>query len=213
MKKQVAIPVMVLLATLVSGPSRGETPTGEAAPAAAASTATAEPADFREFVEEARQLGMSDAAYQNLSVVAGALAQTDVIQPVKTEDGAYGMNFISSYCPKPGADPAEVQKLMAEGSAKLKAQLPKVRKWADLDGSGFVSKKEASQTRDLYEFGLQVAFAVEQEKTRDAAKIAQALRIPLPNFQQSYQAYSEMRSRYGEDFGPVLSLDFPRSTT
>lgn len=204
--QRVFLVVLLLAGAALGQPGPPTSPVTAAGPRAG----TPEPADFRAFVEAARASGMSEMAADRLLMVAGFLAKTDLIEPLRMEDGRYALSLSSAYSPKPGTDPAELRKIEAEMVARREMQIPKVRSWADLDGSGFVSEQEAAELEGLVELRLQAAFVAEQEKTRDGWKIADALHIPHADFERRWQKHEVLRERYGDEFGPRLDLDLHR---
>jgi hypothetical protein len=198
-----ALALAAVLATLSAAAAFGQ-------PQEQGTVSTTEPEDFRVLVETARARGMSEDAYSTLKMIAGMRAKSTLLSFVKNHGrGGYRTWYTAALGSNSGADPEEVRKLRAQQREKEEAVMPSLKKWADLDGSGFVSSKEADRLRRLYEFGPMVHFVAAEEKTRDAKAVAEALQMPLAELLDNLREYKELRQRHGEEFGPVLTLDLP----
>ncbi|HYN21997.1 MAG TPA: hypothetical protein VE078_13640 [Thermoanaerobaculia bacterium] len=169
------------------------------------------PADLREYIDQIKASGMSESAAGNLRMVAAAEAGEMVIVIEKDETGKYiGASYESKFCAKPGlsgellAKLQEEQKKAEELSLK---ELERIKKVADLDGSGFISTAEGGQVRDLYFFAKFVQeFA--SDGVRDGNRIAERSGMPVARFRQKLEAYAGMK---GYLFPELPALTFPEA--
>jgi hypothetical protein len=127
-------------------------------------TRAEEPRDFLDYVAKARESGMTESAQSSLMSIASIRTGGTLLKFTKSSAaGQYGRSYSSVGCPVPGADPEKVAKFQADLKAKETTDLLALRKYADADGSGFVSTREASSFRDLMEFGLFADFILHDE--------------------------------------------------
>ncbi|HVR96220.1 MAG TPA: hypothetical protein VMW27_06385 [Thermoanaerobaculia bacterium] len=153
---------------------------------------------------------LSPEAERVLLTVAQVQEGATRIDPWKAGN-TYGMRYTAT--PPRAADKAEALRLRQEMKDRVDARMVTLRDWADLDQSGSVTNSEAQALAWLFQFGRMVTFAMEQERTDEAAKIAKALQRPMDVLKKEYQTYIEHQARLGNEFGPPVRLKWPGDTT
>ena len=132
--------------------------------ATATSPATsAMPADLAAYVEEIRAAGMTGEAKSSLLTVSTAISGENTITfPKDAASGQYGNHYRSNgVYHKPSAD--ELARMRQVAADRERLITPRLRALADRDGSGFVSTREGSEFRRMFEFGLKAAFILSVE--------------------------------------------------
>jgi len=116
-----------------------------------------EPKDLEEYVAQARRTRMSELAEADLRTMAEVLTGATMLTFSRMESGGYATTYRSGFCPLPGADSAQIERLRVELATKVAEALPRVKAVADRDRSGFVSTVEGFDFRESLVFGLKVA--------------------------------------------------------
>ncbi len=116
------------------------------------------PPDLTEYVQHIWSQGASDDAYQTLSHVANILVGNHILTfPYDPEHRQYGSKYTSLTCPRPGMSSDERDQYGQELLARCAPVYARLVRFADTDGSGFVTAAEAWEVRDSFECGLKVA--------------------------------------------------------
>jgi len=123
-----------------------------------------DPADSREHVEAIPNDGMTEAALEDLDIVASLrTGETRILFTEGEEPGTYVHSYTGTSCALPGTDHGRVAQLQAALRKATLEDRDALRAYVDADGSGFVSPAEASDFRDLIEFGHLAAFVIEEK--------------------------------------------------
>jgi hypothetical protein len=154
------------------------------------------PADLRAYLEEIKAAGLTEQAASSLRMVAAIEAGETILEIETDETGKIsGRSFTATLCPRPGMSEeaqAQLRKQMQEMDAKVESEMARLRPLADRDGSGFVSSKEGSQLRHLYEFGKSV-LVVTANGLRDGEQVAEKLQMPLEMLRRDLAGYAEIK--------------------
>jgi len=128
------------------------------------SACRADPHDLQAYVIEVRNLGMTESAESDLSMVAAIRTGGTLLTFSKDDvSGLYLSSYMSTACPAPGADPERIKEWQAELQGRVERDVVTLRHLADRDASGFVSTPEAREFRELVEFGYLAAHIVKSE--------------------------------------------------
>jgi len=121
-------------------------------------------ADLNEYLQGIRASGISEVGKGQLIMVAGICAGATIFQyQVDKASGRYWPSYTSATCPKPDADPPELEKWKLTKRSDTEILADKLKAFADSDQSGFVTTQEASDFRYLVEYGYLVAQVVRDE--------------------------------------------------
>ncbi len=131
--------------------------------ATATSPAPPMPADLAAYVEEIRAAGMTGEARSSLLAVSTAISGENTITfPKDAASGQYGNHYRSNgVYHRPSAE--ELARMRQIAADRERLVTPRLRALADRDGSGFVSTREGSEFRRMFEFGLKAAFIISAE--------------------------------------------------
>lgn len=122
------------------------------------------PGGAREHTEMIRKNGMTEAALEDLDVVASLrTGETRLLFTEGEEAGAYVRSYAGTSCDLPGTDHGRVAQLQAALRKTTLEDREALQSYVDADRSGFVSTAEASEFRDLIEFGHLAAFVIEEK--------------------------------------------------
>jgi len=123
-----------------------------------------DPPELQAYIAAVRRSKMTDGAQSYLrsvaSIVTGGVLLTFPRDP---DSGEYGRGLQSTTCPLPGADSLAVAEWTRELRNRIGNMVMELRALADTDGSGFVTDLEASQLRELVEFGYFVHYLTTSE--------------------------------------------------
>jgi hypothetical protein len=141
---------------------------------AAAGAQQGKPSDLESYLESIRAARISEVGRSQILTIAGICAGATILDYRKDESsGRYWPSYTSATCPKPDADPPQVEQWKKLRLSESDVLTDKLKPFADTDGSGFVTTKEASDFRWLVEFGYLVN-QVNREEGTSAALIARA---------------------------------------
>jgi hypothetical protein len=70
---------------------------------------------------------------------------------------------MSATCPKPDADTAEIKQWKELRLSETDVLVNELKRFADVDGSGFITTREAGEFRRLVEYGYLVAQVIRDE--------------------------------------------------
>jgi hypothetical protein len=108
--------------------------------------------------------GMTEAALEDLNIVASLrTGETRLLFTEGEEAGAYVRSYTGTSCNLPGTDHGRVAQLQAALRKTTLEDREALRPYVDADRSGSVSTAEASEFRDLIEFGHLAAFVIEEK--------------------------------------------------
>jgi len=123
-----------------------------------------DPKDSLEHAEKIRKDGMTEAALEDLDVVASLRTGETLLRFTEGETaGGYVRSYTGTSCGLPGTDHGRVAQLQAALRKTNLEDRDALRAYVDADGSGFVSTAEASDFRELIEFGHLAAFVIEEK--------------------------------------------------
>ena len=121
-------------------------------------------ADLAEHVEKIPNEEMSDAALEDLDVVASIRTGETLLRFMEGETpGEYVRTYSGTSCELPEADHGRIAQLQAALRKTTLEDRDGLRAYADADRSGSVSTVEAADFRDLIEFGYLAAFVIEEK--------------------------------------------------
>lgn len=121
-------------------------------------------ADLTAYLQEIRTSGVSEFGKMQLNSVAGICSGATIFEyRLDKESGRYWPSYTSATCPKPGADPPEIEKWKRLTLSDTAMLVGKLKPFADFDASGFVTTQEASDFRWLVEYGYLVAQVIRDE--------------------------------------------------
>lgn len=154
-----------------------------------------DPADLVEHIEKIRTQGMTEAAREDLDVVASIRTGEKLLRFVEGETpGEYLRAYSGTSCNLPEAAHGRVAQLQAALRKTTLEDLDAIRSLADGDGSGFVSTAEAAEFRELIELGyLAVWLTDEQEAPLD--RIAAAASLPPEEAAARIARYNRIAER------------------
>ena len=99
-----------------------------------------------------------------LRTVASVAAKHSLLAAVRDEStSSYQLRYESTFCPVPGADPERIRQEFERRAQEIDATLEIWKRIADRDESGFVTTREASETKSLIEFGCLAAGVLANE--------------------------------------------------
>jgi len=110
--------------------------------------------DFERYVEEIRKAGMSEEAAGSIRMAASILSGATIFEVKLAPNGHLGKSYSSAVCFRPGADEQHLRAAREKIEARVEAWIPFLKKQADTDGSGFVSREEGSALRRRVELGF-----------------------------------------------------------
>jgi len=110
--------------------------------------------DLDTYIEGIKASGMSEMGRGQISSVASICTGSLILEYRFDEaSGRYWPSYTSATCPKPDSDPPEVERWKQLMVSEKDQLVPRLKQFADADGSGFVTTFEASEFRYLIEFG------------------------------------------------------------
>ncbi|HEX6791541.1 MAG TPA: hypothetical protein VF247_09545 [Candidatus Krumholzibacteria bacterium] len=157
-----------------------------------------ESSDLEAYLAGIRAAGISEVGRGQVSMVAGICCGATILDYRKDEaSGQYWPSYMSATCPKPNADPPELEKWKKLRRSETDMLADKLKLYADADGSGFVTTAEASEFRDLVEFGYLVA-QVNRDEGTSAALIARATGASPEDVARKTKTYDALARRIAE---------------
>jgi len=151
-----------------------------------------DPPDLVEHVETVRKEGMTEAAREDLTVVASIRTGSLQLRFVEADGpGELTPVYGGTSCELPGTEHGRVARL---GASLRKATLEDrdtLRAWADTDGSGFVSTAEAASFREIVELGYLAAWIVDRHGV-SLDRIAAAAAVPPEEAEARIIRYNEL---------------------
>jgi hypothetical protein len=169
-----------------------------------------DPADLVRHVERIREQGMTEAAREDLDVVASIRTGATLLRFVEGETpGEYLLDFSGTSCNLPEAEHGRVAQLQV---ALRKATLEDrdfLRVHADGDGSGFVSTVEGSEFRELIELGYMAAWMI-HENGASLDRIAVAASVSPDEIEAKIDRYNRLAERLNAETRhrmPVIRLN------
>ena len=151
--------------------------------------------DLETYIEGIRASGISEMGRNHLRMIAGICVGSTILEYRFDEaSGRYWPSYMSAKCPKPGAVALEIEswrKFKVSESDKL---LPRLKPFADANGSGFVTTEEASEFRWLIEYGY-LAERVIRDSGRELAYLAKASGKEPKEAGERLAAYKELARR------------------
>jgi hypothetical protein len=173
-----------------------------------------DPPDMAAYIAQIRELGMTERAKGDLSMVAGIrVGSTLLLFEKSAVPGRYATSFMSTACPVPGADPDAVKEWQDELRDREDSDMSLLREHADLDRSGFVSTQEAMEFRGLVEFGYLAAHVTQHEGT-SLDIVARAVGLKASETQARVGRYNNLAKRlndFSEYKVPLVRLEEQRS--
>jgi hypothetical protein len=146
-------------------------------------------ADLAAYIETIRASGMSETATSAIRTVASIVSGATILSfRPDPSSGQYYPSYMSATCPKPDADEPELTQWKQMKTSESGALLPRLKPFADADGSGFVTTEEAMTFRYLVEFGYLAEQAARDEApsmeviARAAGKDAAATEVELRRY-------------------------------
>lgn len=132
---------------------------------------------------------MAQDAYFSLREVAGVqLGHISITYRIEEVSGRYLARFRNDACPNPEADPGQLREYMENQQDELHERILLLGPCADVDGSGFVTKKEGADFRDLCAFGHLAAYCRETGN----ADLARAAGLGAAEADRNRQLYGEL---------------------
>jgi len=154
-----------------------------------------DPADLVEHVEKVRTDGMTEAAREDLGVVASIRTGEKLLQFIEGETpGAYIRSYTATSCELPGTEHGRVAQLQAALLKTTREDRDALRAYADGDGSGFVSTAEAADFRDLIELGYLAAWMID-EHGASLDRIATASSLSREETEAKIARYNDVAKR------------------
>jgi hypothetical protein len=159
------------------------------------SQAQGEKSDLEEYIETIRAWGMTETGRMQIRSVANLCAGATVLEYRKDDASRrYWPSYTSATCPKPDADPPEVERWKSMRMSEADRLVGGLREFADADGSGFVTTEEANDFRYLIEFGYLVA-QVARDEGPGIDRVAQASGMEPADAQARLDAYQALANR------------------
>jgi hypothetical protein len=150
--------------------------------------------ELENYIQKIRTYRMTEDARSTMDMVSSIRTEHTTLTFVKDASaGTYGTSYGSTFCPLPGADSVEVQKIYAKIAEDVNADREKIRPLADIDHSGFITTEEATRFRKLIEFGLLANFAAKNGEP--VATVARSLGISDKSLPQMITDYKDLVSR------------------
>ena len=151
--------------------------------------------DLEAYIEGIRTSRISETGRSQVLSVACVCAGATILEYHKDADsGRYWPSYTSATCPKPDADPPQVVMWKKLRSSDADMLTDKLKPFADADGSGFVTTKEADDFRWLVEFGYLVQQVNRDEGTK-ASLIARASGLSTADVAQRVKSYDALAHR------------------
>lgn len=165
--------------------------------------------DLESYLEEIRLSGISEMGRADVATIANICAGATLLEYRKDDaSGRYWPGYMSATCPKPDADPPQIEMWKKLRRSDADVLVDKLKPYADADGSGFVTTKEAGEFRRLVEFGYLVAQVNRSEGT-SVKVITNASGYSPDEVAQKAKAYANLAGRI-HDAGvtelPAISL-------
>jgi hypothetical protein len=121
-------------------------------------------ADLAAYLEQIRASGISEVGKADLATIASICAGGTLLEYRMDEaSGRYWPGYMSTTCPKPNADPPEIERWKQLTRSESDVLVGKLKRFADADESGFVTTREASDFRFLVEYGYLVAQVIRDQ--------------------------------------------------
>lgn len=122
------------------------------------------PYDFTAYVQHIWAQGATDNAFQAFIHVAEILVGNIILTfPYSDEHKQYTDHYSSPTCPRPGLSSEELEAYYTERTERRKVVYPDLKRFADVDNSGFVTDQEGTDLRRIFECGLKVSHLVSLE--------------------------------------------------
>ena len=174
-----------------------------------------DPPDLQKYIADVREHGMTDYARGDLNTVASIRTGGMILTFEKEEaTGSFSQGYMGTGgCPLKGADQKGLKEKQAKLQEKNDRDMVILRKYADSDGSGFVTTAESREFKDLVEFGYLAAHVVESETTATAV-LARARRLAPDQVVARIAKYNELAKRLNESSefkSPLVDLTGPAS--
>lgn len=137
----------------------------------AQSSSVEDSSDLLEYINQARNSGMSEVAKSKLGLVADLVLDRTRHRFFQEEPtGLYGLGYSSSFSlPREGMTKTEKDSYLKEQEERRNKLIGKLKKVADTDESGFVSTGEGKKLVSTYEFGLKALYIITKEGYSQAA--------------------------------------------
>jgi hypothetical protein len=157
--------------------------------------AQVEKSDLEAYIEQIRASGMTETARMQIHSVASVYAGGTILEYRQDEaSGQYWPSYMSATCPKPDADPPEVEQWKQLRVSEADVLVDRLKPFADADQSGFVTTGEAGDFRYLIEFGHLVAQVVRDEGGT-LQQVARASGMGPADAKARIAAYNALSSR------------------
>lgn len=148
--------------------------------------------DLEDYLARIRETRMSEGAWEAVGMVSHMLTGVWILTVRKLESGVYSFVFHPSMCYKPGSDRERFEELVAERHTQVEQENLKLRPYADLDDSGFVTSDEAVRFRDAMLLAFRISL-MEPEDRSSAESAREATGLSLEEFQSQIGTYREVR--------------------
>ena len=123
------------------------------------------PKDLISYINKVKEAGISEVGEFQVKAVAYILSgATQISFRYDSLAGSYLPMYVSTVCPNPESDTKEEiekKQIRLNLSDKISYEL---KKFADIDSSGFVSTEEATRFRSIIEFGFLVNQLIGEDK-------------------------------------------------
>ncbi len=120
--------------------------------------------DLEAYIDEIRASGVSEMGRSHIYSVASICAGSTVLEyRADATSGRYSPYYTSTTCPNPDADTAELERSKRVRRGEADKLVTSLKRFADADGSGFVTTEEAFDFRRSVEFGYLAAEVIRNE--------------------------------------------------
>lgn len=154
-----------------------------------------DPPDMQEYIQKIRTDGVSEHAYTELYTISSVLLGQNMFYFHKVDStGRLWPGLMSTTCRNPNADPSEEAVEERRLKTEVESLTIRLKPFADSDGSGFVSTREARSFRELLEFGALAAHVVETGGVTLKA-IAKASGLAEKDVDEKLSAYRHLADR------------------
>ena len=162
--------------------------------AASASLAGDSP-DLASYIQSIRDSGMSEMARSQILSVAGISCGASILTyHADPASGRYWPGYRSAVCPKPDAEEPELTMWKTTKRSETQDMIPRLRPFADADGSGFVTTEEGTTFRFDMEFGY-LADQVAREESATIEALAKASGLSVEEARAKLLHYLSLQQR------------------
>jgi len=154
--------------------------------------------DLDTYIEEIRASGVSEMGRNQILFVASVCAGSVVLEyRADAASGRYLPSYTSTTCPNPGVDTVDLEQWKQARRAEAEKLVNSLKRFADADGSGFVTTDEAFAFRRSVEFGYLAAQVIRDEEAK-LESIARASGIDLEEAARRVEEYRVLARRITE---------------